>query len=260
MFLYFGYGSNLSRASLRVKGVEVHATEPAVLQDWRVSFNIEHPFPVVEGSVANVVPAAGGVVHGVLCTCEDRYLPSLDLFEGLGVFYERRQLEVRTYDGDTKLAHVYVGTPERVGAEGKPSQRYRNILLDGGHAEGLAGEYLDWLANVPTHAPPQYPRFAAPQPPPERLSVEQLGRRPSHTALAGYLFDMSTARPAHAILRSLLGGTDATLFILQRMDSSSGVETLEDIAAGRLSDAQQRHLNDYLHEFSREYRYAGHLR
>ena len=61
------------------------------------------------------------------------------------------------------------------------------------------------------------------------------------------------------LLRSLSDGQDVTLFFLRLMDSSVGTETDEDIASDRLSDQQRRYLNDYLHEFSRVYKYVGRL-
>ena len=70
---------------------------------------------------------------------------------------------------------------------------------------------------------------------------------------------MSTAGPRHQTLTTLLEGRDVTLFFLRRMDSSIGDETAEDIASDRLSEAQRRYLNNYLHEFCREYQYVGRL-
>ena len=258
MILYFGYGSNLRRASLRVKGVELSRTEPALLEGWRLIFNIAHPFPM-EGYVANIVPAADGLVHGALCAFEDEYLESLDRYEGLGEYYERRELEVRTYGGDTKTAFVYVGSPAMSGSEGKPSVRYRNILVKGGHDVGLADEYLDWLANVPVHPAPDYPPFVPPKEPAKIFTLAQLADQPLHTVLAGHVFDMSGAGSGHMLLRSLSDGQDVTLFFLRLMDSSVGTETDEDIASDRLNDQQRRYLNDYLHEFSRVYKCVGRL-
>jgi sulfite reductase (NADPH) flavoprotein alpha-component len=48
-----------------------------------------------------------------------------------------------------------------------------------------------------------------------------------------------------------------TLFHLRRLDSSNLDETIDDIRHGRLNQAQWHYLNNYLHEYAREYRYAG---
>lgn len=258
MFYYFGYGSNMSRLSLRTKGVEPLSTAPAVLGDWRLVFNINHPF-AFEGRVANVIPKTGGLVHGALHGCDDDVLHHLDSFEGLGVYYERMQLEVRTYQGEAQRAYVYVGLPTFLKPEGRPSLRYRNILIDGGRDVGLADGYLDSLINLPIHPTPGHPPFTPPGEQTERLTLEELARRPLHTAFAGYVFDMSEAGPQHQTLSAHLEGHDVTLFFLERMDSSIGDEALNDIDLNQLDKAQKRYLNDYLHEFCIEYRYVGRL-
>jgi sulfite reductase (NADPH) flavoprotein alpha-component len=70
---------------------------------------------------------------------------------------------------------------------------------------------------------------------------------------------MSHARPQHAYLKQFFGGRDMTLFHLKRMDSSDGSETLDDFLQDRLSPAQRRNLNEYLHEYACEYSFAGHF-
>lgn len=48
-----------------------------------------------------------------------------------------------------------------------------------------------------------------------------------------------------------------TLFHLKRLDSSDGSETLDDIKHDRLTLAQRRYLDEYLHEYNIEYVYVG---
>lgn len=258
MFYYFGYGSNMSRLSLRTKGVEPLSTTPAVLGDWRLAFNITHPFSF-EGSVANVVPEVGGLVHGALHACPDEVLHHLDSFEGLGVYYERVQLKVRTYQSERHLAYVYVGLPTILQPEGRSSLRYRNILVDGGRDVGLADDYLDMLMNLPIHPTPGHPPFTPPQGNAKTVTLKELAQRPLHTAFSGYVFDMSEAGPQHQTLTAHLEGRDVTLFFLERMYSSIGDETVDDVDLNQLNNAQKRYLNDYLHEFCIEYRYVGRL-
>lgn len=68
---------------------------------------------------------------------------------------------------------------------------------------------------------------------------------------------MSGARWQHKFLHGIFGGKEMTLFHLKRLDSSDGSETLEDVKHGRLTSAQQGYLDEYLHEYSREYVYVG---
>jgi sulfite reductase (NADPH) flavoprotein alpha-component len=68
---------------------------------------------------------------------------------------------------------------------------------------------------------------------------------------------MAQARWQHRFLHGLFGGKDMTLFHLKRLDTSDGSETMEDIKHDRLSPAQRRYLDEYLHEYSMEYVYVG---
>jgi sulfite reductase (NADPH) flavoprotein alpha-component len=58
-------------------------------------------------------------------------------------------------------------------------------------------------------------------------------------------------------LLDLFGGKDMTLFHLKRLDTSDGTETLEDIKNGNISPEGKNYLNTYLHEYAREFKYAG---
>lgn len=173
MFYYFRYGSNMGRLSLRTKGVEPRGTEPTVLSDWHLVFNITHPF-AFEGSVANMMPEVDGRVHGALHACAVEVLHHLDSFEGLGVYYERVQLEVRTYQGELYIAYVYVGLPTILKPEGKPSLRYRNILVERGRDVGLVDDYLDRLMSIPIHPVPGHPSFTPPRRNTERITLQGL--------------------------------------------------------------------------------------
>lgn len=258
MFRYFGYGSNLSETSLRAKGVEAHSARPAKLPGWQLTFDVLNFFGI-EGCTGNIQPDPAGEVHGVLYECDARFLSVLDELEAVGVAYRRLEVPVQTYSGETHDAFVYVGLPERVGPAGRPSLRYRNILVRGARDMGLDPAYVAWLEHHPLHEPPPYPPFEPPDVD-ETLTPEQLASRPLHVALAGHVFDMSVAPPEHEYLQRMFSGRDMTVFFLKRMDTSDGTETPDDFARSRLSEPQQRYLNDYLHEFAATYRYVGELR
>lgn len=252
MFRYFGYGSNLRPASLRAKGVSPVAFEPAVLDGWRLVFNLAHPFRF-EGKAASIVPDPGGAVHGALSTCEDADLAALDRHEGYGRFYTRRAVTVRTYAGEALTAWVYVGLPHRTGTEGRPSQRYHGVIVEGGRAVGLHADYLAWLNDLTVEPLPAYSPFVPPAAPAAVLTWEDVRARPVHTALLGHVFDMAPASEAHVTLRALLAGIDATAFFLRRLEASAGAGA----APGALSALQRRYLNAYLHAFAEHYAYAG---
>jgi sulfite reductase alpha subunit-like flavoprotein len=257
VFYYFGYGSNLSVIALRAKGVFPLRSEPAVLEGWRLTFNVPDFFPI-EGGTGNIEPAPDETVHGVLHACRDRDLASLDRLEALGVTYQRVVLSVTTYAGRRRSAYVYVGIPTNIDGDLLPSERYRNILARGAVDMKLDPAYVDRLLTIPCLPRPNLPPFD-PGPLRRCFTLESLWRERTLTALAGHVFDLSGARPEHAYLQDFLAGKDVTLFFLKRLDSSDGDESFEDVRSGRLSAAQRAYLNGYLHEFNREYRIVGRL-
>jgi hypothetical protein len=256
VFHYFGYGSNMSLASLRAKGVEPVASEPAELRGWRLRFNVRHFFRH-EGGVANIVPAgAGARVPGVLHLCDDDALGKLDAAEACGFGYSHARAEVRCGDR-TVEALAYVGMPAFLDDRCLPSRRYLNILCSGAAASGLEEAYVETLRQHPVHAKQDYPLFLYPEEPDALFDQASLEASPHLTALAGAVFDMRRARPQHEYLKRFFGGRDMTLFHLKRMDTSDGSETEEDLTGNRISPEQRHYLDEYLHEYSSEYELAG---
>ena len=257
MFHYFGYGSNLNLNALRAKGVEPLSFEPVVLRGWKLVFNVRHWFQH-EGGVGNIIATNNpeDKVHGLLCVCKDDDLPLLDLMESYGVAYDRIELKLETASGLVS-AKSYVGLPDYLDDTCLPSRRYLNILLKGANAAGLAEEYIEKLRHHPLHHNKDYPPFLPPALPDEVFNQKSLKQHPLYTAVAGSVFDMKDARRDLQCIWTLFGGKDMTLFHLKRLDSSDGSENLEDIKCGRISEAGQKYLNTYLHEYDKEYRYVG---
>jgi len=256
-FLYFGYGSNMERQSLRAKGVEPIESMRAVLQGWRLRFNVQHFF-LHEGGVGNIEPCsgAGAEVQGVLHRCEPRHLALLDAAEAYGHGYDRIEVEVSTARGPQR-AIAYVGIPSFLNEACRPTQRYLNILLKGAESAGLGVDYIGALRAQPLHVNPPLPPFEPPEGDFPEFTAATLSLDPPLTALAGFVFDLSQARWQHEFLKGYFGGRDMTLFHLRRMDQSDGRECLDDLRHDRLSPAQRAYLNAYLHAYNAEYRYVG---
>jgi sulfite reductase (NADPH) flavoprotein alpha-component len=259
VFFYFGYGSNMREASLRAKGVVPLSAEPAILRGWRLTFNIPDFFRI-EGGTGNIERSPEDEVHGVLYACRDDDLRALDELEALGVTYDRVQLEVETYGGRAVMANAYVGIPRALDSGHRPSPRYRRLLIRGAEEMKLHPGYIDRLHAVDVYEVSPRGPFRFPERPSREFTLRSLSETPLHTAIAGAVFDMSTARVEHRYLQKLMAGRDVTVFFLKRMDTSDGSETLDHFRRGRLSAEQVRYLDEYLHEFSREYRYAGRIR
>jgi AIG2-like family len=256
-FWYFGYGSNMDLYSLRAKGVEPRASERAVLRGWRLRFNVHHFFHH-EGGVGNIETSnhPSDVVRGVLHRCDSAHLALLDSAEACGHGYDRIEVTVQADRGEQR-AVAYIGNPSFFDEGCRPTKRYLNILLRGATAAGLDPAYIESLRRQPVHEATPVPLFVPPAGEYRTFTAATLRQQPSLTALFGTVFDMSDARWQHAYLRGLFGGKDMTLFHLKRHDDSDGRESLDDIKHGRLTPAQRRYLNGYLHEYSKEYIYAG---
>lgn len=195
---------------MRSKGVAAHQSQPAVLKNWRLAFNINHPFQF-EGKVANVVRAPNDSVHGALYSRPNESLQDFDALEYLGVYYERIELDVITYAGKPQTVFVYVDLPATLKDEGHPSQRYRNILVQGAHEIGFSRHYIDWLGDLQTYPQPSCPPFEPPVRASEKLTLEQVSSPQEHTALAGYVFDMSAAAATHSTMKPILVRHNVTL-------------------------------------------------
>lgn len=258
MFYYFGYGSNLSEMALRAKGVRPLSAQPAVLAGWALCFDIPNFFSI-EGGTGNIRPAPSEEVHGVLYGCEDQDLVALDELEALNVAYLRKTMTVRTYSGQEHSAYVYIGLPDITSDGLRPSRRYLNILVRGAEDMNLKAHYTERLRRTEVCLKPKYGQFRFPDEPSKLFCREDLAAQPNLTAIAGAVFDMSGARHEHQYLKQLLGGRDVTLFFLRRMDSSDSKESWREIESGSLSPLQRDYLNDYLHQFDHEYRYAGRM-
>lgn len=258
MFYYFGYGSNMSARALKAKGVTPLSAEPAILEGWRLTFNIPDFF-LIEGGTGNIELAPGHVVHGVLYSCRSEHLEVLDELEAVGVSYRRVKTMVSSYSGRSVSAFVYIGIPERLKEGYQPSRRYLNILVQGAEQMNLDPHYVRHLKGLEVRPDPVFRPFHFPTRPSRIFAKEDLKSQAFHTALAGAVFDMSQARPEHAYIRDFFAGKDMTLFFLKRMDSSTGQESLEEIFRGKISDEQKRYLTNYLHEFEREYHFVGQM-
>jgi gamma-glutamylcyclotransferase len=118
------------------------ATRIARLDDYRLRFNI--PIGPGERGVANVEPAAGSRVWGVLYLVAPEEFDRLDHTEAvhLGV-YCRTPVEV-VADGEERLA-AFTYCSMRIAEGRKPSLRYMQLLLEGAREHGLPPDYVRLL-------------------------------------------------------------------------------------------------------------------
>jgi cation transport regulator ChaC len=133
--LYFAYGSNMSRALMRVHCPHAQALGRAVLDGWR--------FLVMTSGYASIAPARGGRVHGVLWRVTPRDLAALNTYESVDSgLYRSRRLPVRA-NGRRVSALVYIG---RSCTAGTPKPGYLELVLDAARAWTLPADYVADLA------------------------------------------------------------------------------------------------------------------
>lgn len=255
MFLYFGYGSNINLVSLKAKGVMPLRSCRALLKGWELTFNVKHWFRH-EGGMGNIRPREGHLVEGVMHQCQDEHLAILDAVEAYGIGYDRIEVEVES-QGKRFKALAYVGLPEYLDDNCKPTERYMNIMIKGAREAALSESYIYNLNSQSLFDPGDYPLFVPPHGDVSEFTSQTLASFPTCTALAGYVFEMANARRELRCLHQLFGGKDMTLFHLKRHDSSDRSRCTKDVTLGKISDSEKKYINAYLQEYNREFNYCG---
>jgi sulfite reductase (NADPH) flavoprotein alpha-component len=147
---YFAYGSNMSRTQMAKRTGPIRegdeAPRVALLRGYRFAFTTRSTDGLIYANIMAGEPA--DVVRGVLYRCGPAAMEILDDYEA---GYERRQVTVTDEAGRPYEATVYVALPKYTVEPGRPTTRYRDIVLAGAREFGLPEEYLaqiERLANV----------------------------------------------------------------------------------------------------------------
>lgn len=141
--LYFAFGSNMSRLTLRDRGVDVNPAGTALLRDHRLAFTL--PSKRWTGRAADILPAPGAGVWGVLWE-----MPEPDALDPFELRYDRSELDVLQFQtgrtGLTQRAFTYKVKPEhRATDEAPPSHEYLRRMIEGATHAGLPTYYTDFL-------------------------------------------------------------------------------------------------------------------
>ena len=135
MTLYFAYGSNMNRAAMRGRCPGAREIGPAALDG--------HRFVIVSDGYASVLPAPGGIVHGLLWRIEPRGLAALNAYERLDSgLYRAVTLPVRSA-GRRLPALVYVAGSRMLGA---PRPGYLEDVVAAARELGFPPDYVEALA------------------------------------------------------------------------------------------------------------------
>ena len=130
--LYFAYGSNMSRALMRLHCPTGEAVGRAALAGWR--------FIITRDGVGSIVPRPGAILEGVLWRLGPRDVAALNAYEGVDFgLYIRRMLMVRSPTTGRVPALIYI-SPQR--ATGRPRPGYITLVVEAAREWGLPEPYI----------------------------------------------------------------------------------------------------------------------
>ncbi len=134
---YFAYGSNMNRAQMLSRAGQILEEEVARLENYELVFNKK----ARGGSAtANIRPAPGKTVHGVLYKIPESAYRNLDRFEGVPEHYRRIEVLATNGAGKKIAAQAYIATKVEKGL--RPAPHYLQVILDGAKEHGLPEEYI----------------------------------------------------------------------------------------------------------------------
>jgi cation transport regulator ChaC len=143
--LYFAYGSNMEKEQMesRCPGYQLFAV--ARLDHYDLVFT--RYSERWEGGVADLLPAHGKVVYGIIYDITMSDLKLLDHYTGYPTCYTRGDVIVETTDHKKIPALTYFAVRQ---GEIKPSRQYRDQIVKGAQACHLPGDYISYLRLIKT--------------------------------------------------------------------------------------------------------------
>jgi gamma-glutamylcyclotransferase (GGCT)/AIG2-like uncharacterized protein YtfP len=144
--LYFAYGFNMQTEHMRAHCPGCALVTRAVLRDHRLTFSRWWD-AWGGGGVADIQPAAGEAVEGVVWEISPAHREALDRFEEYPTSYMRKDVTVETPDGQALRAFAYAAHPE---GSYRPARNYLRQIVEGATEQGLSPAYLMFLNGIPT--------------------------------------------------------------------------------------------------------------
>jgi gamma-glutamylcyclotransferase (GGCT)/AIG2-like uncharacterized protein YtfP len=130
----------MSRAQFRSRAGEVAEEQVGKLENYEIVFNKK----ARGGSAtANIRPAPGKNVYGVLSRIAEPALRSLDRFQGAPEHYRRIEVNVTGASGDKIPAQAYIATKVEKGL--RPAGHYLQSILAAAAEHDLPAEYVEEL-------------------------------------------------------------------------------------------------------------------
>jgi gamma-glutamylcyclotransferase (GGCT)/AIG2-like uncharacterized protein YtfP len=140
---YFAYASNMNTAQMRSRAGEFAESRVARLENYELAFNKK-----VRGgtAAANIRPAQGSFVIGVVYKINESAYRNLDRFEGAPIHYRRIQVNVADSNGQSITADAYIATKVEKGL--RPAGHYLKTILDGAEEHKLPEDYIAKIRNA----------------------------------------------------------------------------------------------------------------
>ena len=137
---YFAYGANMAEGVMGAFCPGHRLLGPAELPEHRLAFSRRS---VRTGTgVADLVPAPGRSVWGILYEVDDTGLEALDAKEGNSWAYDRTEVAVRPAGREPRVWAVTYRVREPEAAEVTPSRAYVEGLIQAARDRGLPADYV----------------------------------------------------------------------------------------------------------------------
>jgi len=154
--LYFAYGSNMQFDQMRERCPSARFVCAARLKDHRLAFT--RLSKNRQCGVADVLPSTGADVWGAVFQIDETEIGALDKSEGyrpgrprIENAYERSEVHVeRVGEGKEALAVWIYTVATKMKPNLKPSQEYKQLILDGGRMWHLPALYIQQLEAIET--------------------------------------------------------------------------------------------------------------
>lgn len=145
MKLYFAYGSNMDLAQMRKRCPSASLFGVGELKGFRLEFNIYSPRR--RCGCADVVPARGTSVWGLIFRVSDAEMERLDRFEGVPFHYQRATYNVSHFGKRLRCEGYEVRSKVR---DQVPSRSYLGVIKKAARDYAFPRAYFEYISSFDT--------------------------------------------------------------------------------------------------------------